>query len=132
MEDDSFAREMEQLYLEDLTNATELVLDAKHKALASAQSHHQHSVSSGGRGSAGRTAAGAIRVGNTIGAAVANRRLLEPVQSRIVLIAGLVLLALTILIVFFPAILLYPIVIISLWSAIALIYKSYALHNRSQ
>jgi cardiolipin synthase A/B len=51
MEDDSFASEMEQMYLEDLTNATEVVLDAKHKALASGESPHQHPhpVSSGGQ-----------------------------------------------------------------------------------
>lgn len=130
MEDDSFAREMEQMYLEDLTNATEVVLDAKHKALASGESHHQHPVSSGGRGSVGRTAAGAIRIGNTIGAAVTNRRLLEPVEARIMLIAGLALLTLAILIILLPAILVYPVVVLSAWSAIALIYKSYTLHNR--
>jgi cardiolipin synthase A/B len=90
----------------------------------------QHPVSSGGRGSVGRTAAGAIRVGNTIGAAVTNRRLLEPVESRIMLIGGMVLLALAILIVFLPAILVYPVVVLSAWSAIALIYKSSSLHNK--
>jgi cardiolipin synthase A/B len=130
MEDDSFAREMEQMYLEDLTNASEVVLDAKHKALPSAESHHQHPVSSGGRGSVGRTAAGAIRIGNTIGAAVTNRRLLEPVEARIMLIAGLMLLALAILVVFLPAVLVYPVVVLSAWSAFTLIYKSYILHNR--
>jgi cardiolipin synthase len=132
IEDDAFAREMEQMYLEDLTNATEIVLDAKHKALAPSESHHQHPVSSGGRGSVGRTAAGAIRIGNTIGAAVTNRRLLEPVEARIMLVAGLMLFALAILIVFLPAILVYPAVILSAWSAIALIYKSYILHNKAQ
>jgi cardiolipin synthase len=130
IENDSFAREMEQMYLEDLTNATEVVLDAKHKALAPGESHRQHAVSSGGRGSIGRTAAGAIRIGNTFGAAVTNRRLFESVESHIMLIAGLVLLGLAILIVFLPAILVFPVVVLTVWNAIALIYKSYALHNR--
>ena len=31
IEDESFARQMEEMYLEDLTNATEVVLDAKQK-----------------------------------------------------------------------------------------------------
>ena len=75
-------------------------------------------------------AAGAIRIGNTIGAAITNRRLLEPVESRLMLLAGLVLLALAILSLFLPAILVYPVAVLSAWSAIALVYKSYTLHNR--
>src|SRR5207245_10657453 len=53
-----------------------------------------------GGGSAGRVAAGAIRIGNTVGAAVSNRRLLEPVEARIMIAVGLLLLGLAALFLF--------------------------------
>ncbi len=51
VEDDYFAREMEEMYLRDLTDATEIVLDIKRKLLASGEPRHQRpAFTSGGRG----------------------------------------------------------------------------------
>ena len=80
VEDESFAREMEEMYLQDLTNATEVVLDAKHRLRAPGEPPHPHPVLTSGGGSSGRAAAGAIRIGHAIGAAFTDRRVLEPVE----------------------------------------------------
>jgi hypothetical protein len=77
VEDEHFAREMEEMYLQDLTNATEVVLDAKLRLRAPGEPPHPHPVLTSGGGSGGRAAAGAIRIGNAIGAVFTDRRVLE-------------------------------------------------------
>jgi cardiolipin synthase len=129
VEDELFAREMEEMYLQDLTNATEVVLDAKQKVRAPGEPRHPQGLVTSGGGSAGRAAAGAIRIGNAVGAAFTNRRVLEPVEAQLMMTAGMVLLALAILLAFFPPLLVYPLTVIFLWIAIALLYKGFRLHN---
>jgi cardiolipin synthase len=130
VEDESFAREMEEMYLQDLENATEVVLDAKQKVRAPGQPRHPQPVMTSGGGSAGRAAAGALRIGNAVGAAFTNRRVLEPVESRIMLTVGALLLALAILFAKFPSVLVYPVIVVCVWIAVALLYKGYKLRRR--
>src|SRR5690348_7055019 len=127
VEDEPFARLMEQTYLHDLENATEVVLDAQHKIHAPNEPHHSHSVVSSGGGSGGRAAAGAIRLGNAIGAAFTNRRVLEPVEAQLMLTTGVLLCVLAIVFSFFPHVLIYPLAVVFVWNALALFYKSYKL-----
>jgi cardiolipin synthase A/B len=129
IEDARFARQMEASYLEDLTNATEVVLDAQHKLHAPNEPRHPHPVMTSGGGSAGRAAAGALRIGNTLGAAFTNRRVLEPVESRIMVTVGVLLLGLAILFTFFPRLLVYPLVVVFVWIAVALLYRGYKLER---
>lgn len=82
-------------------------------------------TSGGGRG--GRAAAGAVRLGNAVGAAFTNRRVLEPVEARIMLSAGLLLLGLAAIGWFFPRGLAYPLVFLLLWISLALLYRAYKL-----
>lgn len=130
IEDAAFAGEMEEMYLEDLTNSTELVLDMKKKVRAPGAPRHPRLVGAGGSGSAGRAAAGAVRIGNTIGAAFTNRRVLEPVEARITVWIGVILLALAIVFAFFPRVLAYPVGLVFAWVAVALIYRGYRLHSK--
>ena len=130
IEDAPFARQMEETYLQDLENATEVVLDAQHKVRAPNEPRHPHPVMTSGGGSAGRAAAGALRIGNAVGAAFTNRRVLEPVEARIMLTVGALLLALAILFAFFPRLLVYPLVVVLVWIAVALLYRGYKLHRR--
>jgi len=127
VEDIPFAREMEEMYLQDLENATEIVLDARHRLRAPGAPHHARPAMTSGGGRGGRAAAGAVRLGNAVGAAFTNRRVLEPVESRIMLSAGLLLLGLAAIGWFFPRGLAYPIVFLLLWVSLALIYRAYKL-----
>jgi cardiolipin synthase len=135
VEDESFASEMENAYLEDLTNATAVVLDAKQKVRVPVERRHPVPVSASGGGSAGRAAAGAIRISNAIGAAFTNRRVLRPVEARLMTTVGLLLLGLATLFWFFPSVLAYPLVVAFVWIGVTLLYRGYKLYrqrNRSR
>ena len=82
-----------------------------------------------GGGSGGRAAAGAIRLGHAIGAVFTDRRVLEPVEARIALLSGALLLALAVLFAAFPRALVYPLVVVFVWIGIVLVYKGYRLHR---
>ena len=127
IENESFAHQMDHLYLKDLENATEIVLDSQHKVRAPNEPAHPHPLLTSGGGSAGRAAAGALRISNTVGAAFTNRRVLEPVEARIMFTVGCLLLGLAILFAWFPRVLVYPLVVILVWIALALFYRSYKL-----
>ena len=129
VEDEPFACLMEQTYLQDLENATEVVLDAQRKLRAPNQPRHPHPILASGGGSGGRAAAGALRIVNTVGAAFTNRRVLEPVEARITVTAGVMLLTLAILFALFPRLLAYPLVLVFTWIAGALLYRGYKLHR---
>lgn len=132
VEDEPFARAMEEMYLQDLTNATEVVLDVKRRIHAPGEPRHPRLVVTSGGGSIGRAAAGAVRVGNAVGAAFTNRRVLEPVESRLMMSIGGVLLVLAVLFGFFPRLLVYPLLAIFIWLAVALLYRGYKLHREGQ
>jgi cardiolipin synthase len=128
IEDERFAEQMEAMYLDDLANATEIVLDTKHKVRSPGAPHDlRASTTTSGSGSVGRAAAGAIRLSNTIGAAVTNRRVMESVEARIVIACGLLLLGLAILFALFPKALAYPLMAVLGWIALALLYRGYQL-----
>jgi cardiolipin synthase len=129
IEDESFAGEMEEMYLEDLTNATEVVLDAKQRVRAPGEPPHPRPAVASGSGSAGRAAAGAVRIGHTIGAAFTNRRMLEPLEARTTVIMGVLLLAVAVLFAFFPRAFAYVLAVALGWIALALLYRGYRLYS---
>ena len=131
IEDGPFAVEMEETYLNDLENATEIVLDARHKLRVPGRRTRPQPVTSGG-GSGGRAAAGAVRIGNAVGAAFTNRRVLEPVESRIMVTAAVLMLGLAVLFWFFPRSFTYPLIVILLWVSFALLYKASKLEIRGE
>jgi cardiolipin synthase A/B len=129
VEDEIFAHEMEEMYLQDLANSTEIVLDSKQKVRAPGEPRHSRSVRTSRGGGIGRAAAGAMRIGNTIGAAFTNRRILEPVEARLTLYSGVLFLILAILMVIFPRVPVYFLLIIFVWLGVSLLYRSYNLHR---
>ncbi len=129
VEDAEFARLMEETYVSDLANATELVLDARTKVRPIAGSGLRPVASARRRGSGGRAAAGAVRISNALGAAFADRRVLEPVESRLLLASGAALLALAALFAAFPRLLAAPLTLGLGWGALALIHRGLALRR---
>jgi cardiolipin synthase len=128
VEDEGFAAQMEAMYLQDLSNATEIVLQGKRKLRKAPPTS---AVSSGDRkGRAARAAAGAVRIGNVLGAALTNRRVIEPIENRLLRWTGLGLLVLAVLFVVFPRVLAYPAGAILAWLAAALLYRSFRLRRR--
>ncbi len=131
VENDGFAQKMEEMYLSDLENSTEIVLKERHKIRSSMQRRHRKYVSesSSGLGSVGRAGVGAIRIGNAVGAAITNRRVLGPAEIRITLIGGFALVILAILSVIVPRWVTVPIAVISGWFGIALLVKTWRLRR---
>ena len=129
--DEGLAQKMEEMYLSDLENSTEIVLKERHKIRSSMQRRHRKYVSesSSGLGSVGRAGVGAIRIGNAVGAAITNRRVLGPAEIRITLIGGFALVILAILSVIVPRWVTVPIAVISGWFGIALLVKTWRLRR---
>jgi cardiolipin synthase A/B len=132
IENVAFAREMEEMYLRDLENATEVVLDARQRVRKSAPVVQSHPAMTSGGGSGGRAAAGAIRLGNAVGAAFTSRRVLEPVEARLMLTSALLLLGFAVLIWFFPRSLTYPLIVFLVWVALALIYRAFRFQTQTR
>jgi cardiolipin synthase len=129
VEDEAFARTMQEMYLDDLTHATEIVLRERQRIRPSRRPRPRPSGDRQRRGSAGRVAAGAISVSNTIGAAITNRRVLGPAETKIMVFAGIVLLVLAVVAVLWPLLLVVPFTLLSTWMAIALSIKAYRLRR---
>jgi cardiolipin synthase len=124
VEHEAFARQMEEMFLDDLRNATEVVLTRNRVRAPGAPSRRHGAVTSSG----GRVTAGAVRVGNTVAAAVSSRRVLEPVEANIALIGGLTLGALAALAFKYPRSIAYPLGVFVAWLAAALLYRGVQLY----
>jgi cardiolipin synthase len=133
VEYEPFAQQMAETYLDDLRNATEIVLDA-HAHVRAPGAPRRRRRRHGGRGSdegsAGRAAAGAIRIGNTVGAAFTNRRVLEPLEARVMAVAGVLLLIFAALGALLPRLAIAPLLVLAVWTAITLLYRAYTLFRR--
>ena len=60
-------------------------------------------------------------------AAVTDRRVLEPIEAHIALIAGTALVGLVVLALWFPRGLAYPVAVLAAWPAMALLARGFTL-----
>jgi cardiolipin synthase len=128
VEDERFARAMQEVYLEDLTGATEVVLAGRRIRPRAGDGSPR--TRGQGVGSVGRMAAGAIGLGSTVGAAIADRRVLGPAEARLLGAIGLILLALSIIAVLWPRLVVVPFAIVGVWVALALLVRASRLRRR--
>jgi cardiolipin synthase len=126
IENDAFARIMEQQYLNDLDNATEIMLSARRRRVV-----HGARGQRGG-GSAGRAAAGAVRIGNTAAAAVANRRVLAPTEARIVAFIAVACAVIATTAFLWPRLFAWPLAVVFAWLAVLLVIRAYRLHRQQR
>ncbi len=126
IEDADIARVMTDQYLADLGNATEILLrDGRRAARRPATAL----TSPGAVGRAGRAAAGALRLGNTVTSAVTNRRILGAPDAGVVAGAGLALLALAAGAVLWPALVALPVAVLTAWLGLALLGRALRLRR---
>jgi cardiolipin synthase len=128
--DDRFGQMMQEVYLEDLRHASEIVLHRPRRIDVVEQPSplsHGKVRGQGSAGSAGRAAAGAIGIGSMIGAAITNHRVLGPAEARLTALAGLILLLLAILAVLWPRVIVVPFAAIGAWVAAALFMRAWRL-----
>jgi cardiolipin synthase len=127
VEDDRFAREMEAMYLADLDNATEIVLDPKRHVRAPGAPRKPYRLHHRESGSARRAISGALSVGSTAGAAITNRRPLGPAEAAVLAAVGLALLFVALLAALVPWIITIPVAIMGAWVAVTLLVRAYKL-----
>lgn len=127
VEDAGFAAAMEDMYLRDLENATEVVLDAKRRPRSPA-GRSRAGISGGGSG--GGAAAGAVRIGNAVAAAFSGRRALEPIEARLMMAGATVLIGLAALAALVPRLPAFLLAFACAWGAGALFFRGLSLLRR--
>jgi len=133
VEDAGFARQLAQQYERDLQCATEIVLTPGRW-----RRHADHVQSSQGRtprtrpmgGSSSRAAAGALRIANTVGAALTDRRVLGDTATGPLLIGTLVLAVLAAVAIFWPAVIGWPLGVVATWLALNFGARAWRLRRR--
>jgi cardiolipin synthase len=124
VEDERFGATMERMFEDDLGRATEIVLASRSRVRATAP---RPAVRRGG--SASRAAAGAMRLGNSVTAAITNRRVLGPAEAGTIAKMGLVLLALATVAVWWPLAVALPLAVFGTWVALALLARAWRLRR---
>jgi len=122
VEDPGFAEAMQNMYEEDLANATEIVLSARNRVQAAVVVRRRRGRFRGG--SAGRAAAGALRIGNTVGAAMTNRRVLGPAEAGTMAGVGFALLGLAAAVIAWPLLTALPLAALGAWIAVSFLVRA--------
>ena len=122
IEDAVFAEYMEAQYRSDLQNSTEIVLRMPRRPRLRKRGGLPRPARIQG-GSSGRAAAGALRIANSIGAAMTDRRVLGRAESGPLLLSGVALTLAAILALVWPRALAWPLAGIALWSGISLLAR---------
>jgi len=137
VEDTGFAEIMAGQYLKDLENATEVLLprerrrrlwQMRREARRGAPRRPRHSW--GDSGSTGRAVAGAVRLGNTVTAAVTDHRVLQPADARIIAAIGLALILVAAGVVLWPRVIAIPAALLFVWIGGALLVRAVRLRQR--
>jgi cardiolipin synthase len=130
IESATIAREMEAMYLDDLSKSTELVL---HRGWRKPPAQRRSDRRGGPRPMAGgtsRTAAGMMRIGRSVGAAITRRRELGPAEAVIMFWGSLILTLVSVVLVKWPKALAYPLAVFCAWLALSLILQAIKLLRR--
>jgi cardiolipin synthase len=126
IEDEAFARRMEAQYRQDLENATEIVLKMPRRR----RTRTADAGRGNGGGSSSRAAAGALRIANSIGAAITNRRVLGPAETMPLLAGGIALLALAAVALAWPRLLAWPLALLGGWIGASLVVRYAAMRRK--
>lgn len=122
IEDQRFAKAMEEQYEADLKSATEIKLQRANRVLPvdGQKARRQR----GGGGSAGRAAMGAIRMGHLLGAVITSRGVLGAAEAQLMARTGLLLVVLGPLGIFLPQLFAWPLAAFGIWMGLALLVGS--------
>ena len=100
IEGEEFGKRMQEMFLEDLANSTEIVLSEKHSISLHGTNHQRGKRR--GTGSVRKATAGAINAATSISSAIVKQTPLGAAEARLLTIVGVVLLGLALLFIFFP------------------------------
>jgi cardiolipin synthase len=126
-EDEPFAQAMEDMYLSDLDQSTEIILNARAKVRPKDRGRPRRIDAGPKRGSAGRAATGVLSIGSTVSAAIASPRLLGPTEAPIVMIAAFLFLIVVVVAICFPLAVSIVVAVPCAWASLTLIVKAFRL-----
>ena len=127
VDDAGFGQRMQEMFLRDLENATEIVLaDTERKTRRRPAVKRRR-----GGGSVRKATAGALNAATSIGSAITKKMPLGAAESRLMLIVGTVLLVLAALFIFFPRAASIPLIVILLLLAIPTLAKAFQAYRRT-
>ena len=131
IEDEPFGAQMMEVFERDLENSTEVVLKARkvysveRRKKPRIEDWRRH-----GRSTTRAAAAGAIRMGRTLGAAITRRREVGPAEAINLFWSSLIFLGLGVLAFFVPKAISLPFGIIAVWFAVAGLFQAWRLYRR--
>ena len=128
VDDPEFGKAMSAMYLEDLGNSKEIVLSEARVTDRRRFPRWPHTARRT-FGSAGRIAAGAVRIGHTASAMFTERRVLGSAEARVVAIVGLACVALATLILLWPRLLTIPFALMLAWIGVSALLKARSLRR---
>jgi len=133
IEDAGFAQKLAAQYEADLENATEILLRGSRRRSGNermrSRSPRPPRPKHGG-GSSSRAAAGALRIANTVGAAITHHRVLGDTESGPVLAGALAAIVVTAVLIFWPAVIAWPLALIGAWFAVNLSVNWFTLRRQ--
>lgn len=137
VEDEAFGAAMDAKYLEDLENSTEIVLGRRRVVATPPPTGAEPRRASRRRlrrrgGSTSRAAAGALRIGNTFGAAITSKRPVGPAEAVILVYGALAAIALGVVGFLWPRVVAVPLAVIAVWLGLAWTFKAWILFRRHQ
>ena len=125
IEDSGFGAEMERMFEADLERSTEVVLTARSRTASRPRDgvspvRGPRWKSRRGRGRTSRAAAGALRIGNTVGAALTARRPLGAAEASTLGAGALLLVTMGAVAAWWPKVAAYPLAVIAIWLGLSL------------
>lgn len=121
IESEEFGEKMSQMFLADLQNSTEILLDEEYAKLK--RKKRSKPKQPGGSGSVRKATAGALNAATSISSAIANQAPLGRAEAKLLFIVAFSLLAIAAAFIFFPRIASIPLVVILLLLAIPTLIK---------
>ena len=134
VEDAGFASLLADQYELDLQNATEIVLAPRRfrrgEQILSGTPRARRTARAGG--SPGRAAAGALRIANSVSAALGNRRVLGETAGVPWLTTAIVFAVVAVVAVLWPAIIGWPFGALAGWTALSLVIRGWRQRSRNR
>jgi cardiolipin synthase len=144
VEDESFPAQMEQMFEADVAGSTEIVLRRNRRRLSAvatgliahgARRRHEDRLPAPGgtserSGGPSRAAAGALRLGRTVGAALTEQRVLATTEAKIVAIVAVAAALLAVCVVVWPWVAALPVAVFLGWASLVLFTRAFALRRQ--
>jgi cardiolipin synthase len=143
IENEDFAAQMERMFESDIALSTEIVLRRNRRRLGAAmasglrgaglrrrrEDRLPHALAEKRSGGRGRAAAGALRIGRTVGAALTEQRVLATTEAKIVAVVAVIALLLAICVLMWPWVAAAPVALFLVWASLVLVTRAVSLRR---